>query len=205
MKKILFLLFLTTVFLHSQTDNQTNNGIDLITLITAFIGAIIGGAFTIIGGYFINKWNSKSQLEHFQINLLVESRKEWMRDLTNLVSEYIQISMENYWKYYHFISEVTPENSEKHSFASISTIVKIDFLHTKLICKIDFKKEKEATLYKKLGNFNSDLGNIINHIFDTNILYEKKKEIDKSTSHIRILLNDIIQEEQEKISELRLN
>ena len=127
-----------------------------------------------------------------------------MKELINLVSEFIKESMEYFWKYEFFITAKTEENDDKLQLESINQIVKIDYLHTKLIALTSFSKGKEAQLYSKLGKFYSEIGNI-NSIHDENVLQTKRIEIDKFASQIRILLNDIVQEELTKINELKLN
>ena len=88
MKKIPLLFILSSIFIYCQSGAQpTEKGFDWLTLLIALLG--IAGTFS--AGYFTNKWNSKSQEEHYLRTINYELKKERIINIENAVSEFIGV------------------------------------------------------------------------------------------------------------------
>lgn len=213
MKKILLLFILLPIYLLAQSEGKTESGIEFTTLITAFIGAIIGGAFTLIGGYFTNKWNSKSQFEHFKKTHLVNSKKERISNLQNYIAEYIGLLTEydlmNFYQTRILLPKLQNKPEERYrvfedyakDFKKIHNSIGV--LSTKIITLLDLKNETQKKLYDKILALRDCITNPLPEANED--MYKSNLKLNTTVNEVRFMLSKLIQEEQSKLNELELS
>lgn len=182
----------------------SKKGFDWGIVLVALLGLI--GTFS--AGYFTNKWNSKSQQEQYKRIVFVENRKEWVKNLQNNVAEFIGIMYEfDLVRMVYFQSFLKDtEGSIKFSLAQdfLKDGTRIDNNVAKLITKISSLIDRNNSKQKGLFDLIDGLRQKILKEDDI----EKMKTpsaLTEDTKAIRDLLNDIIQEEQAKLNELKFS
>jgi hypothetical protein len=184
MNKIIYLFFLFTSILLPQSVNKSSDSSDLITgLIIGSIIAIVSGIIGIIGGYLINKWNSKSQLEHYKRTSKDKQIDIWINELKNYVSQVISEGNQ-------FIGDILElyvgsdhdlTYSDKHLEALKKFLNEIELLNLNLLILLaDSGSEKE--LYDKMDEYTTLLKGLSNKITGRIQLKSQIIELEKKIS-----------------------
>jgi len=175
--------------------NLNEKGFDWLTLIIAILG--IGGTFS--SGYFVNRWNSKSQLERYKNTVQIDNVKKWISDLQENIAKFIGLNYE-----FYFSSDVL----ESKNFLDVSrmetakVLNEIELVTSKISFVLNINNVLENKLFLKISELKDLTANHYQKSLDqlTTGKYEEqndKEDYSQLVGDIRGYMNRIIGEKQQ--------